>query len=140
MTRARSESATPKAKKSAPKKKKPATKDPKGGLTAAGRAAFKASEGADLKPGVKKALKDMTPDEMRRKGSFLRRHYATLRGPAVGRRRQADPPGPPGPRLGRARPQDPRGRRQARRQGDEAPRSVQEGQGEGQGPAKKKEA
>lgn len=56
-------------------------KDPKGGLTAAGRAHFKKTEGANLRPGVKKALKDMTPEEMKRKGSFLRRHYATLRGP-----------------------------------------------------------
>ena len=58
-------------------------KDPKGGLTAAGRAAFKKSEGANLKPGVKKSLKDMTPEEMKRKGSFLRRHFVTLRGPLV---------------------------------------------------------
>ena len=65
------------------KSKQAPTKDPKGGLTAAGRAAFKASEGANLKPGVKKALKDMTPEEMKRKGSFLRRHFATLRGPLV---------------------------------------------------------
>jgi hypothetical protein len=64
--------------------KKPALKDPKGGLTAAGRAAYKESEGANLKPGAKKALKDMSPEEMKRKGSFLRRHYANLRGPLVG--------------------------------------------------------
>jgi uncharacterized protein DUF6321/uncharacterized protein DUF5872 len=63
--------------------KKPVLKDPKGGLTAAGRRAFNESEGANLKPGVKKPLKDMTPEEMKRKGSFLRRHYATLRGPLV---------------------------------------------------------
>ncbi len=61
--------------------RKPRLKDPKGGLTAAGRAHFKKTEGADLKPGVKKPLSEMTPDEMKRKGSFLRRHYATLRGP-----------------------------------------------------------
>lgn len=58
-----------------------ARKDPEGGLTAAGRAYFKKAEGANLKPGVKKPLRDMTPEEMKRKGSFLRRHYATLRGP-----------------------------------------------------------
>ncbi len=52
------------------------TKDPRGGLTAAGRAEFKRTQGAHLKPGVKKARKDMTPEDMRRKGSFLRRHYA----------------------------------------------------------------
>lgn len=60
--------------------KKP-LKDPKGGLTAAGRAHFKKTEGADLKPGVKGPAD--TPEKMRRKGSFLRRHYATLRGPLV---------------------------------------------------------
>lgn len=52
-------------------------KDPKGGLTAAGRAHYAKTEGADLKPGVKGAAD--TPTKMRRKGSFLRRHYA---GPA----------------------------------------------------------
>ena len=51
------------ARKSAPAKKpKPApTKDPKGGLTAAGRKAFAKSEGAHLKPGVRKAEADMNP-------------------------------------------------------------------------------
>ena len=37
----------------APRSSAPRLKDPKGGLTAAGRAAFKRSEGANLKPGVK---------------------------------------------------------------------------------------
>ena len=54
-------------------------KDPKGGLTAAGRAAFAKSEGAHLKPGVKGRVD--TPEKMKRKGSFLRRHFANLRGP-----------------------------------------------------------
>lgn len=54
-------------------------KDPKGGLTAAGRAHFKKTEGANLKPGVKG--KADTPEKMRRKGSFLRRHFAHPRGP-----------------------------------------------------------
>jgi hypothetical protein len=58
--------------------KKP-TKDPKGGLTAAGRAHFKKTEGANLKPGVKGAAD--TPEKMRRKGSFLRRHFANPAGP-----------------------------------------------------------
>lgn len=44
-------------------------KDPKGGLTAAGRAYFKRTEGANLKAPVKGAAK--TPEQMRRKGSFL---------------------------------------------------------------------
>lgn len=56
-------------------------KDPKGGLTAAGRAAFKRKEGAHLKPGVKGPAD--TPEKLRRKGSFLRRHFANPRGPMV---------------------------------------------------------
>jgi len=43
-------------------------RDPKGGLTAAGRAYFKRKEGANLKPGVKGAAD--TPEKMRRKGSY----------------------------------------------------------------------
>lgn len=60
--------------------KKP-LKDPKGGLTAAGRAHFKRTEGANLKPGVKGAAD--TPDKMRRKGSFLTRFYTNPSGPLV---------------------------------------------------------
>lgn len=60
------------------KSKKP-TKDPKGGLTAAGRAAFKKKEGSNLKPGVKGEAD--TPEKMKRKGSFLRRHFANPAGP-----------------------------------------------------------
>ena len=48
-------------------------KDPKGGLTAAGRRHFKQTEGANLKPGVKTVKSD---EDLKRKGSFLRRHYA----------------------------------------------------------------
>ena len=48
-------------------------KNPKGGLTAKGRAYFKNKEGANLKPGVKGAAD--TPEKMRRKGSWARRHY-----------------------------------------------------------------
>jgi hypothetical protein len=54
-------------------------KDPKGGLTAAGRAYFKKKEGANLKPGVKGAAD--TPEKMRRKGSFLTRFYTNPSGP-----------------------------------------------------------
>ena len=50
-------------------------KNPKGGLTAKGRAYFKRTEGAKLKPGVKKAAGDMTPQDMRRKGSWAVRFY-----------------------------------------------------------------
>jgi hypothetical protein len=48
-------------------------RDPKGGLTAAGRKHFKRTEGADLRPGVKGPAD--TPEKMRRKGSFLSRFY-----------------------------------------------------------------
>jgi hypothetical protein len=50
-------------------------KDPKGGLTAAGRADFKRRQGSNLKPGVKKPVSEMTPSEMRRKGSWATRFY-----------------------------------------------------------------
>jgi len=54
-------------------------KDPKGGLTAAGRAYFKKKEGANLKPGVKGPAD--TPEKMKRKGSFLTRFYTNPSGP-----------------------------------------------------------
>ena len=63
-------------KKSASGKK---LKDPKGGLTAAGRAHFKRTEGANLKPGVKGPAD--TPEKMRRKGSFLTRFFSNPSGP-----------------------------------------------------------
>jgi hypothetical protein len=59
--------------------KKPALRDPKGGLTAAGRAYFKRKEGANLKPGVQGAAD--TPQKMRRKGSFLTRFFTNPSGP-----------------------------------------------------------
>jgi Domain of unknown function (DUF6321) len=55
------------------------TKDPQGGLTAAGRKMFAQKEGAHLRPGVRGAAD--TPEKMLRKGSFLRRHFANPRGP-----------------------------------------------------------
>ena len=48
-------------------------KNPKGGLTEAGRKFFKRKEGSNLKPGVKGAAN--TLQKMRRKGSFLSRFY-----------------------------------------------------------------
>ena len=48
-------------------------KDPKGGLTAAGRRHYARTEGAHLKPGVKGPAN--TPEKLRRKGSFLSRFY-----------------------------------------------------------------
>jgi hypothetical protein len=61
--------------------KKQPIKDPKGGLTAAGRRHFKEKEGANLKPGVKGAAD--TPEKMRRKGSFLTRFFTNPSGPMV---------------------------------------------------------
>jgi hypothetical protein len=52
-----------------------ATENPKGGLTEEGRAYFRRTEGAHLRPGVKKAMRDMSPAEMRRKGSWAVRFY-----------------------------------------------------------------
>jgi hypothetical protein len=54
-------------------------KNPKGGLTAAGRAYFKRTQGANLKPGVKGPAD--TPEKMRRKGSFLTRFFTNPSGP-----------------------------------------------------------
>jgi len=54
-------------------------RNPKGGLTAAGRAHYKRTEGANLKPGVRGAAN--TPEKMRRKGSFLTRFYTNPSGP-----------------------------------------------------------
>lgn len=54
-------------------------KDPRGGLTAKGRAFFAETEGAHLRPGVMGPAD--TPEKMVRKGSFLRRHFANPRGP-----------------------------------------------------------
>ena len=51
------------------------TTNPKGGLTAEGRRIFGRKEGAHLKPGVRKRIADMTPAEMRRKGSWAVRFY-----------------------------------------------------------------
>lgn len=56
-------------------------KDPKGGLTAAGRAFYARTEGANLKPGVKGATD--TPEKLRRKGSFLTRMFSNPSGGAV---------------------------------------------------------
>jgi hypothetical protein len=73
-------------KKRAPKKaiskSMPAKgKNPEGGLTAAGREFYRKKEGANLKPGVTGEAD--TPEKMRRKGSFLTRHFTHPRGPMV---------------------------------------------------------
>jgi hypothetical protein len=74
------------AKKSASKKTPAKTtsmpaagKDPKGGLTAAGRKFFNDRDGSNLKPGV--TGKADTPEKMKRKGSFLTRHFTNPSGP-----------------------------------------------------------
>ena len=54
-------------------------KDPEGGLTREGRAFYKRTEGANLKPGVKGPAD--TPVKKKRKGSFLTRHFTNPRGP-----------------------------------------------------------
>jgi len=51
------------------------TKDPKGGLTAAGRRKFAQTEGAQLRPGVRKRTSEMSAAEMKRKGSWAARFY-----------------------------------------------------------------
>jgi hypothetical protein len=64
-----------------PVKKKAVEKDPEGGLTAAGRKAFARKEGSHLRPGVKGPAD--TPEKMKRKGSFLTRHFTHPRGPMM---------------------------------------------------------
>jgi hypothetical protein len=61
--------------------KKVVEKDPAGGLTAAGRKAFARKEGSHLRPGVKGPAD--TPEKMKRKGSFLTRHFTHPRGPMM---------------------------------------------------------
>lgn len=58
-------------------------KDPRGGLTAAGRKAFARKQGAHLKPGVTKKASEMTPQEMRRKGSWAVRFYGRAKLPPL---------------------------------------------------------
>lgn len=70
-------------KKAAKKKKKAAEKDPRGGLTAAGRKAFARKQGSHLKPGVTKSAAEMTPTEMRRKGSWAIRFYGRAKLPPL---------------------------------------------------------
>ena len=56
-------------------------KDPQGGLTAAGRKAFAERDGSHLRPGVQGEAD--TPEKMKRKGSFLTRHFTNPRGPML---------------------------------------------------------
>ena len=54
-------------------------KDPQGGLTAKGRKRFNEATGGHLQAGVKG--KADTPEKMKRKGSFLTRHFTHPQGP-----------------------------------------------------------
>ena len=56
-------------------------KDPKGGLTAAGRKFYNEQTGGHLKPGVKGAAD--TTEKKKRKGSFLTRHFTNPPGPVI---------------------------------------------------------
>jgi Domain of unknown function (DUF6321) len=72
------------ASKRAPKRSaKPPEKDPKGGLTSTGRKAFAQKQGAHLRPGVTKKASEMTPQEMRRKGSWAVRFYGRKKLPPL---------------------------------------------------------
>jgi hypothetical protein len=78
-TRKRTTKKTAKAKRRASAKEK----DPRGGLTAAGREAFARKQGAHLRPGVTKKESEMTPQEMRRKGSWAVRFYGRAKLPPL---------------------------------------------------------
>lgn len=70
------------SRKTSSKRSMPASgRDPSGGLTAKGREFYKKKEGANLKPGVKGPAD--TPEKMKRKGSFLTRHFTNPRGPMM---------------------------------------------------------
>ena len=74
------------AKKAKSSRKRSASareKDPRGGLTAAGRQAFARKQGAHLRPGVTKRVSEMTPQEMRRKGSWAVRFYGRAKLPPL---------------------------------------------------------
>ena len=80
----RKRAAHKKAKKSLRKRSaKAREKDPRGGLTAAGRKAFAKKDGSHLKPGVRKPASEMTPTDMRRKGSWAVRFYGRAKLPPL---------------------------------------------------------
>ena len=80
----RKRAAHKKAARKAPRKSAKAhEKDPKGGLTAAGRKAFARKDGSHLKPGVTKKSSEMTPQDMRRKGSWAVRFYGRKKLPPL---------------------------------------------------------
>ncbi|SEC39886.1 DUF6321 domain-containing protein [Terriglobus roseus] len=68
-------------KKAASKSMPKSGRNPKGGLTAGGRAYYAKTEGSHLKAGVTGAAD--TPEKMHRKGSFLTRMFTNPRGPML---------------------------------------------------------
>ena len=80
---AKKASKTPGRKAATSSKASSAEKDPKGGLTAAGRKAFAARDGSHLKPGVTKKESQMSPADMRRKGSWAVRFYGRAKLPPL---------------------------------------------------------
>jgi hypothetical protein len=70
-------------RKKATRRTKSKEKDPRGGLTAAGRRAFHERDGSNLKPGVKKKAGAMSVSEMKRKGSWAVRFYGRKKLPAL---------------------------------------------------------
>jgi hypothetical protein len=83
-TKRKPASAKSSAKKSSRKRSaKAREKDPRGGLTAAGRKAFAHQDGSHLKPGVTKPLSEMTPQDIRRKGSWAVRFYGRAKLPPL---------------------------------------------------------
>jgi hypothetical protein len=81
----RKRAANKKAAKKSPRKRsaKMREKDPRGGLTAAGRKAFAKKDGSRLKPGVRKPASEMTPTDLRRKGSWAVRFYGRAKLPPL---------------------------------------------------------
>jgi hypothetical protein len=69
--------------KNSAQKRSSREKDPQGGLTAEGRKAFARRDGSHLKPGVTKGASDMSPSDMRRKGSWAVRFYGRAKLPPL---------------------------------------------------------
>jgi len=82
-TRARKRTAKKTAKTARKRSASAREKDPRGGLTAAGRKAFARKQGTHLRPGVTKKESEMTPQEMRRKGSWAVRFYGRAKLPPL---------------------------------------------------------
>lgn len=81
--KARKRTAKKTAKSSRKRSASAREKDPRGGLTAAGRKAFARKQGAHLRPGVTRKESEMTPQEMRRKGSWAVRFYGRAKLPPL---------------------------------------------------------